>query len=98
MTEVDLINSFLARTDLTPAESILKTKAINLDAAVAAARKELEELNSTVSEKQDEVAAVTHQFQALLGLIVDIQTEKDSPAPAVGDTAAVVDEVGETNE
>ena len=61
VTQVDLINYFLARTDLSETELVLKTKAVNLDQTLASSRKELEELSAKTNEKQNEVMALTQQ-------------------------------------
>lgn len=83
MTQVELINKFLARTNLSDAELLLKTKAVNLDQTLAGSRKELEELSAKTNEKQNEVVALTQQLQALLGLILDVQTQLESAAPVL---------------
>lgn len=95
MTQVEMINKFLARTDLSDAELLLKTKVVNLDQTLAGSRKELEELSAKTNEKQGEVLSLTQQLQALLGLVLDVQTQKESAAqpleaPAPADAVAGV--------
>lgn len=91
MTQVELINKFLARADLSETELLLKTKVVGLDQALASARKELEEVSAKATEKQNEVVALTQQLQALLGLILDVQTQQESAAaPLAVPTAEVV--------
>lgn len=91
MTQIDIINKFLARSDLGETELILKTRVIGLDHALATARKDLEELTTKTNEKQNEVLASTQQLQALLGLILDIQNQKDSSTQPLQEPS--VDEV-----
>lgn len=91
MTQVELINKFLGRTDLNDAELLLKTKVVNLDQTLAGTRKELEEVSAKATEKQNEVVALTQQLQALLGLVLDVQTQKESAVqPLVVEPVAVV--------
>lgn len=90
MTDLEIVNQFLGRTDLTDTETIIKNRALGLDNFLEGARKEFKELSDKTNAKQAEIMSAGAQLDGLLALILDLEKAKQSPVSANTDTATVV--------
>ena len=85
MTDLELVNAFLARNDLSETEAVLKNKCLTLDQSLNAARQEFQTLNEQHQAKQREVVALSSQLDGVLQVVLEVAKNGEA-------NAAVLDE------
>jgi predicted nucleic acid-binding Zn-ribbon protein len=89
MTNMETIQKFIGRTDLTAAEQAVRKRALSLDERLAKARQEAEAMSKEFAAKQSEVTALTHQLEGVLTLILDLATPTTEPETGAVDAGTV---------
>jgi len=85
MTPTDKINIFFKREDLSKTDKVLKEKCIELDKAIAKAKKELDVLTKDQNAKQAEAFALSQQLEGLLQVIISLDEIKEESTENVPD-------------
>lgn len=86
MSQVDILNGFFSRADLTEFENKLKTRCQLIKQKLDAATAELQAKRSELFQKEEDAKAATYQMEALLQLVFEIEAERTNKlaAPAQG--------------
>lgn len=82
MTDMELVNQFLSRPDLSGTEEILKARAIDLDQKLSKARQEFQKLSEQHGAKQAEVIALSQQLEGVLQVALEA-AKSQAPSVAV---------------
>lgn len=86
MTDMELVNKFLSRPELSGTEEILKSRAIDLDQKLGKARQEFQKLTEQHGAKQAEVIALSQQLEGVLQVCLEA-AKQAGPAEEVAPTA-----------
>jgi hypothetical protein len=78
MSELDVINGFLKRTDHNPTEQVIKVQLLELDAALKSNAQEREKLVNALKEKEVEFIKLTGAFDTHLKLVVTLAKSASS--------------------
>jgi hypothetical protein len=77
MTDLELVNQFLAREDLEKTEQILKQKCFDIDARLNEARVAFKELSEQHATKQNEVVGLSQQLDGVLQVILELVKQEE---------------------
>jgi hypothetical protein len=91
MTDMELVNQFLSRSDLSGTEEILKARAIDLDQKLGKARQEFQKLTEQHGAKQAEVIALSQQLEGVLQVALEAAKQQAGASA----TAPVAEPQGE---
>ncbi len=72
MNNKEVIDSFLACDDLSEIETLIKNKALVLDASLAEAKEDFYKAELDLSNKRNKVIQLTHQLEGTISLILDV--------------------------
>lgn len=72
MSDIDLVNSFLQRTDLSRLEQLMKEQILSLDGQMKQNTQEREKLTASLNEASSEFLKVSGAFDTLLKLVVTL--------------------------
>lgn len=70
MSDIDMINEFLQRTDHNKTEQIIKSQLIELDASLKSLSQEREKLANALKEKEIEFLKLSGAFDTQLKLVI----------------------------
>lgn len=76
MTDLELVNIFLQKENLTEVEKVIKEKCLELDSKLNDAKQEYEIFTKQKDLKQSEVIALSQQLEGVLQVIVGL-SKKD---------------------
>lgn len=91
MADIDTLNAFLQRTDLSATEQAIKDQLIELDGSVKTNNQERERLVTTLKEKEAEYLRLSGAFDAQLKLILTLAKSghsDESTVEVAAETAA----------
>jgi hypothetical protein len=82
MSDVDTLNAFLQRTDLSSAEQAIKDQLLELDQSIKSNNQEREKLTTSLKEKEVEFLRLSGAFDAQLKLILSLAKAASASAEA----------------
>lgn len=72
MTDLELVNAFLAREDLSEAEEVIRNKCLTLDQRLNMSRQELQTAAEEHQRKQAEVVALSQQLEGVVQVVLEL--------------------------
>lgn len=77
MTELELVNAFLKKEDLTEVEKVIRDQCLDLDNKLKDARQEYEIFTKQKELKESEVYALSQQLEGLLQVIIKLNKKDE---------------------
>lgn len=72
MNDIDIINNFLTKTDISGTDLKLKEKCIEIKKQVDAANASLKQIRADFLKQEDEFRMLNKQFEVLLQIILEV--------------------------
>ena len=79
--ELEKIREFLNRSDLVGTDLKLKESTLRLDGELVTARKDLEDLQKLLNDKQLEVLSKTQKIEGFCSLILELMNDEEINYP-----------------